>query len=230
MRDWLGAWDSWSWLNAILSACCTCCMRYLVYAVLSINLWLWNGEIKRYHWISCSQVMVKWMTRKREMWGEGRNHYKKLELKRHWSVCQISIPNTAVTTSDPAAHDTASRYSQPNQISHPHNFQHSLESSTYCSHLHPPSLFLVHNFIIITEYKVKLYLSISPYHDYKLTPSTASTKYSIHPVQHPPSRASTRYSIRQILTVITSFSRLRVDLWMMYQLLVYISTRSTASS
>jgi len=62
----------------------------------------------------------------------------------------------------------------------------------YHSHLHPPSLFLVHNSTIIAEYKVKSSLSISPWHDHELTPSTAYTEYSIHCVQHTPSTASTQ--------------------------------------
>ena len=40
----------------------------------------------------------------------------------------------------------------------------------------PISLFLVHNSIIIAEHKVKLSLSISPCHNYELTPSTAYTQ------------------------------------------------------
>jgi len=56
----------------------------------------------------------------------------------------------------------------------------------YRSHLHSPSLFLVHNSTIITEHKVESSLPISPWHDHELTPSTAYTEYSIHRVQHPP--------------------------------------------
>jgi len=46
----------------------------------------------------------------------------------------------------------------------------------YHSHLHPNSLFLVHNSTIIAEHKVKSFLSMSPCHDHELTPSTASTQ------------------------------------------------------
>jgi len=46
------------------------------------------------------------------------------------------------------------------------------------------SLFLVHISTIIAEHKVKSSLSISPWHDHELTPSTAYTEYSIHRVQH----------------------------------------------
>jgi len=49
------------------------------------------------------------------------------------------------------------------------------------SHLHPSSLFLVHNSTIIAEHKVKSSLSISPCHDHELRPST-----SIHRGQHTP--------------------------------------------
>jgi len=64
------------------------------------------------------------------------------------------------------------------------------------SHLYPPSLSF--SSTTLPEYKVKLSLSISACHDHQLTPSTASTEYSIHRVQHPPSTASTEYSIHRV--------------------------------
>ena len=62
----------------------------------------------------------------------------------------------------------------------------------------PKFLFLVHNSTIIAEHKVKLSFCISPCHDYKLTLSTAYTKYSIHRVQHTPSTAYTECSIHWV--------------------------------
>jgi len=47
----------------------------------------------------------------------------------------------------------------------------------YCSHLHPPSLFLILNSTIITEHKVMSSLDITQCHDHELTPSTAYTEY-----------------------------------------------------
>jgi len=61
-----------------------------------------------------------------------------------------------------------------------------------CLSLFPISLFLVHNSTIIAEHSVKTLLTISPCHDYQLTPSTAYTEYSIHRVQHTPSTAYTQ--------------------------------------
>jgi hypothetical protein len=57
-----------------------------------------------------------------------------------------------------------------------------LVSSILFSSSAPISLFPVHNSNIITEYKVKSSLSISPCHDHELTLSTAYTEYSIHQV------------------------------------------------
>jgi hypothetical protein len=65
--------------------------------------------------------------------------------------------------------------------------QSPLVSSTSSSSSSPISLFLVHNFTIIAEHKVKSSLSISPCHDHELTPSTAYTEY-----QYTPSTASTQ--------------------------------------
>jgi len=56
----------------------------------------------------------------------------------------------------------------------------------------PTSLFLVHHSTIIAQHKVMSSLSISPCHDFELTPSTAYTQDSIHCVQHTPSVASTQ--------------------------------------
>jgi len=67
-----------------------------------------------------------------------------------------------------------------------HLISHIRSYPPYRSHLHPASLFLVHNSTIIAEHKVKSSLSISPWHDHELTPSTTYTGYSIHRVQHPP--------------------------------------------
>jgi hypothetical protein len=54
---------------AVLTACCTS-----VYAVLAVNSCLWHGEIERDDLTSCSEVMVVFRTRKREMRGEGTHH------------------------------------------------------------------------------------------------------------------------------------------------------------
>ena len=65
----------------------------------------------------------------------------------------------------------------------------------HCSHLHPPSLFLIHNSTIIAEHKVKSSLSISPCHDHELTLST-----SIHQVQHTPNTAYTQDCLSSLHT------------------------------
>jgi len=69
---------------------------------------------------------------------------------------------------------------------------------SYCSHLHPPSLIVVHNYSIIAEHQVMLSLSISPCHDHQLTPSTEYTKDSIHQVWHTYSMTDTKYNIHQV--------------------------------
>jgi len=54
----------------------------------------------------------------------------------------------------------------------------------YHSHHHPPSHFLIPKSAIIAVHKIKWSLSISPWNDHELTPSTTYTKYSIHQVHH----------------------------------------------
>jgi hypothetical protein len=126
--------------------------------------------------------MVDWRTRMRVIRGDGGNYHEKLELKRISYVSQYTIQDLSGTSPDPAFDYTDTRSSQPNQASRTHDFSYPLVSSTSFSSSFPISLFLVHNSNIITEYKVKLSLSISPSHDHQLTPSTVYTEYSIYRV------------------------------------------------
>jgi len=127
--------------------------------------------------------------------GDWTNHHEKLGLTRISCVSQLTIPDMAGTCSDPAYNNTGMRSSQPNQASRSPDFPYPLVSSTSFSSSSPISLFLIHISTIIAEHKVKSSLSISPWHDHELTPSTAYTEYSIHRVQHTPSTAYTEYSI-----------------------------------
>jgi len=101
-------------------------------------------------------------------------------------------------SSDLGCNYTNTRSSHPNRASHTPDFSSLLVSSTSFPSSSPISHFLVYNSSIITEYKVKLSLSISPCHDHELTLSTAYTEYSIHWVQHTPSKAYTEYGIHLV--------------------------------
>jgi hypothetical protein len=129
--------------------------------------------------------MVELRTTKREMKGYGGNHHEKLGLKRISGASQLTVPNMAGKRPDWVCNYTDTRSLQPNQASRTRDFSYPLVFSTSFSSS-PISLFLIHNSTIITEHKVKSSLSISPCHDHELAQSTASTEYSIHPVQHPP--------------------------------------------
>jgi len=175
--------------------------------------------------------MVELRTRKREMRGYGGNHHEILGLKRISCASQLTIPDTAGTSPDPACNitDTRSfqpnqacdytdtRSSQPKQASRTPDFSYPLVPSTSFSSSSPISLFLVHNSSIIAEHQVKSSLSISPWHDHELTrststhrvqhtASTAYTEYSVHRVQHTPCTAYTVYSIHPRLFVYPLFS------------------------
>jgi len=143
------------------------------------------------------------------MRGDGENHHEKLGLKGTSCASQFTIPDTAGTSPNLACTTTDTRSSQPYQASRTPDFSYSFVSLTSFSSLSPISLFLVYNSTIITEYKVKSSLSISPCHDHELTPSTsihrvqhipstAYTEYSIYRVQHIPSTAYTEYSIYRV--------------------------------
>jgi len=96
----------------------------------------------------------------------------------------------AGTSPNLACNYTETRSSEPNQASCTPDLSYLLVSTSFSSSS-TISLFLVHNSTIIAEVKVKSSLSISPYHDHELTPSTAYIEYNMHRVQDTPSIAST---------------------------------------
>ena len=130
--------------------------------------------------------MVELRTRKREMRGYEGNHHKKLGLNRISYASQLSIPDTAGKSPDPACNYTNTRSSQPNWASRTRDFPCPLLFSISFSCSSPISLFLVHNCTIIAEHKVESSLSISPCHDHELTPSKAYTEHCIQRVLHYP--------------------------------------------
>jgi hypothetical protein len=146
------------------------------------------------------------MTRKRKMRGYGGNYPEKLRLNIISCTSQCTIPDTAGTSPDPPCNYTDMRSCQHNPASRTPEYSYPHVSSPSFSSSSPISLFLIHNFTIIAEHKVKSSLFISPCHDHELAPSIAYTEYSIHRVQHTPSTAYTMYSIHPRLFVFPSFS------------------------
>jgi len=108
--------------------------------------------------------------------GDGTNDHEQLGLKRILCASQFTIPDTAGASPDPACNFTDTRSSQPNQASRTPDFSYPLVSFTSFSSSTPISLFLIHISTIIAEHKVKSSLSIPPWYDHELTPSTASTQ------------------------------------------------------
>jgi len=171
---------------AILGVCYTRCMLYSVYALLGVTSQSWHWEIERDDLTSCSQVMVEWRTRKREMRGYGGNHHEKLGLERISCASQFTIPDRAGMSPDPAGNDTDTRSSQLYRASCTPGFSFPLVVSTPFSSSSPISLFFVHNCTIISEHKPQSSLCISSSHDHELAPSIAYTEYNIHREQHLP--------------------------------------------
>jgi len=66
--------------------------------------------------------MVELSTRKREIRGDGGNHYEKLGLERISCASQLTIPNTAGTSPDPAGNITDTGSSKLNQASRTPDF------------------------------------------------------------------------------------------------------------
>jgi len=136
------------------------------------------------------------------MRGDGGNQNRKLELTRILCASRFTIPDTAGMSPDPACNHTDTMSSKPNQPSCTCDFSYPLVSSISFSCSSPFFLFLVHNSTIIAEHKVESSLSISPYHDHELTPSTA-----LHWAQHTLSAAYTEYTIHRVQqTLSTAYS------------------------
>ena len=87
-------------VNTGLTVWCAQCMLYSDYALLSVNSWPWRGGIVRDNLISCAQVKVELIMRKREMRGHGGNRHEKLELKRNLCTGILTIPYMAHMTLD----------------------------------------------------------------------------------------------------------------------------------
>jgi len=120
--------------------------------------------------------MVELRTRKREMRGDWINHQEKLGHKGMLGATQYTVPDTAGASPNPACKYTDTRSSQTNQANHTPGFSCLLVSSISFLSLSLISPILVHNSTIITEYKVKSSLSISPCYDHELTLCTAYTE------------------------------------------------------
>jgi len=119
--------------------------------------------------------------RNREMRGDGGHHHDKLQLKRISCVSQFTIPVKAGTSPNLVSSHTDTRSSESTKVSRTTDILYPLVSSSSFSCSSPISLLLLHNSTIIAECKVQSSLPISPFHDHQLTPSAASTEYSIHP-------------------------------------------------
>jgi len=131
----------------------------------------------------------------------------------------------AATSPDPACNYTDMWSSQPNQTCSTHDFSHLVASSTLFSSSSPISLFLIQNPTIIKEQYVKLSIPIAILWWWRV-----GNEYSIHRVQHTTNTAYTKYGIHPKLVVVSLFSWLRVNPWMLLQLLVSLPIQSTAIS
>ena len=122
---------------------------------------------------SCSEVMVQFRMRKR--WEIMMRNWDLREFRMGvnlpFLIWQVRVPIQWVFTLIQGLLNPI-RQVVP-LISHIHSYP------PYCSHIHPPSICLVHNSTIIAEHIFKSSLSISPCNDHHLTLSTAYTEYSV---------------------------------------------------
>ena len=67
-------------------------------------------------------MIVELTTRKREIRGCGGNHHEKLGLEKISCASQLTIPDTAGKSPDPAGTNTDTRSFKPNQASRTPDF------------------------------------------------------------------------------------------------------------
>ena len=125
--------------------------------------------------------MVELSTSKRDIRGDRANYDEQLGLERIPCGSQLTIPDTAGTSTDPVGNYIHTWFSKPKQARHSADFSYPLVPFISCSSLSPISLFLIHNSTILTRTQsqvIPLYLSM-PW-------SWVITECSIHRVQYTP--------------------------------------------
>jgi hypothetical protein len=95
--------------------------------------------------------MVELSTRKREIRGDGGNHHENLGLERISYASQLTIPDLAGMSPDPAGNITDMASSKHNQACRTPDFSSPLIFSISFSSSSPISRFLVHHSTIIAR-------------------------------------------------------------------------------
>jgi hypothetical protein len=108
-----------------------------------------------------------------ELKGYGENNHEKPGHKCTSCWNQFTFPEIAGTSPYPVGNNTNTRSSNLHQASRTPGFPYSLISSISFSSSSPIYFALVHHSTIIVENQVTSSCSISPCHDYLLTPSTS---------------------------------------------------------
>jgi len=173
-------------VSSLLSVCCVQCL-------LMIMTWRYREKWLNFVFLGDARVEDEKQSAERD----GGNHHEKLRPERFPSVTQYIIPDVAEWLPLWLIEIPIQWLLNPIWQVVP-VISHILTYSSYPSHLHPTSLVVVHYSMILAQYKVLSFLSISPCHEHQSTLSTAYPKYSIHQVQQTPSTAYTKYSIHQV--------------------------------
>jgi len=143
--------------------------------------------------------MLKLRIRKREMRGDKGNHHEKLGL-REFRV-QVNLPSLIRQEQVPIRRAITPIRGFPNPIRQVVPLISHINSyAPYRSHLHP------HLSVSSTTPPLSLHTQLR-----HPSLSLYATIMSYHCVQHTPSTSYTEYSIQPRLSVIPSFTRLRVD-------------------
>jgi len=187
---WCSTWCMQYSVYTVLGVCSTWCMLYLVYAVPSpcctrceLLIMTWRHREGWFKFVFLGDGRVE-DEKERDERRWGKNH-QKLGLKSLSCESQFSNPDTAGSSSDLACHNTDTSTAQPTQASPTPHFSYLLVSSTLFSSSSPITLILFRNFYPHRRTQsllIPLYLSM-PWSwvdtEYKHTPSTAYTMYSI---------------------------------------------------
>jgi len=88
-------------MDAVLGACWTWCILYLLYAILSVNCWSCHGEIDKDDVTLCSAMMIERWTKERDQgwrWGSYGGYEQIWTIRGTTGLIGVRTPCISVIT------------------------------------------------------------------------------------------------------------------------------------
>jgi len=153
-------------------------MMYSGYAVHSVDWWSWHREIERDYATLCSAIMVELWNTMRDRgwrWQQYGGYKPRWEIGR--TTCLIGFGRPCISVITRCIRSYTCRIGHYKLTCTRNSLSPSF--SWWFPSSPPISLFFILNSTSTEEHNVQSMLSISPWHDHELTPSSAYTEYCI---------------------------------------------------